>query len=93
MRAKQTISEMVAEVLARQAERLGEQTGRPFGEAYEDVLETEAGRQLAELAEGPHRHEKASYWQANLRIERASKQAGRPVRVRTADALEPARRG
>jgi hypothetical protein len=37
------------------------------------VLETEAGQQLAELAEGPHRHEKANYWQANLLFERASK--------------------
>jgi hypothetical protein len=93
VRAKQTVSEMVVEVLARQAERLGEQTGRPFGEAYEDVLETEAGRQLAELAEGPHRHERASYWQANLRIERASMKAGHPVSARTSDALELARRG
>jgi len=93
VRAKQTVSEMVVQVLARQAERLGEQTGRPFGEAYEDVLESEAGRQLAELAEGPHRHEKASYWQANLRIERASMKAGHPVSARTSDALELARRG
>jgi hypothetical protein len=69
---------MAVEVLARQAERLAAQTGRPFEEAYEDVSETEAGRQLAELAEGPHRHDKASYWQANLRIERVSKQAGHP---------------
>ena len=93
MRAKQTVSEMVVEVLARQAKRLGAQRGQPFGEAYEDVLETEAGRQLAELAEGPHRHERASYWQANLRIERAGMKAGHPVRSRTADAPEPARPG
>jgi hypothetical protein len=59
--------------LARQAERLAAQIGRPIEEAYEEASQTEAGRQLAELAEGPHRHEKASYWQANLRIERASK--------------------
>jgi hypothetical protein len=32
------------------------------------------GRQLAELGEGQHRHEKAHYWQANLRYEaRASR--------------------
>ncbi len=76
--AEQTVSEMVAEVLARQAERLGAQTGRPFEEAYEEVSETEAGRRLAELAEGPHRHERASYWQANLRVERAGMKAGHP---------------
>jgi hypothetical protein len=70
---------MAVQVLARQAERLAAQTGQPFGEAYEEVLETEAGRQLAELAEGPHRHEKASYWQANLRFERARQLAGRPA--------------
>ena len=72
MRAEQTVSEMVVEALARQAEEQAARTGQPFGEAYEDVLETEAGRQLGELAEGPHRHERASYWQANLQFERVS---------------------
>lgn len=79
MRAEQTVSEMVVEALARQAEEISARTGQPFGEAYEEVLETEAGRQLAELAEGPHRHEKASYWQANLQFERVSEQARHPV--------------
>jgi hypothetical protein len=77
VRAEQTVSEM-GKVLARQAKGLAAQSGRPFGEAYEEVSETEAGRRLAELTEGPHRHERASYWQANLRIERANKQAGHP---------------
>jgi hypothetical protein len=81
LRAEQTVSEMVVEVLARQAEELAARTGQPFHEAYEDVLETEAGCQLAELAEGPHRHEKARYWQANLLFERVSEQAGHPVLV------------
>lgn len=84
---------MVAEVLARQAKGLAAQSGRPFEEGYEEVSQTEAGRRLAELAEGPHRHERASYWQANLRIERANMKAGHPVRARTADAPEPARPG
>jgi hypothetical protein len=83
VRAEQTVSEMVVEALARQAEEQAARSGQPFGEAYEDVLETEAGRQLAELANGPHRHEKASRWQANLQFERvnsrASKQARYPV--------------
>ena len=57
MRAEQTVSEMVTEALARQAEALAE------------VLETPAGRLLAELTESRHRHEKAAYWQAALRAE------------------------
>lgn len=75
VRAEQTVSEMVVEALARQAEEQAARTGQPFGEAYEDVLETEAGRQLGELAEGPHRHERASYWEANLQFERVSERA------------------
>ena len=80
MRAEQTVSEMVVEALARQAEERAARTGQPFGEAYKDVLETEAGCQLAELAEGPHRHEKASYWQANLQVERVSERASEQAR-------------
>jgi hypothetical protein len=78
MRAEQTVSEMVMEVLTRQAQELAARTGQPFQGAFEDVLKTEAGRQLADLAEGPHRHEKARYWQANLRFERVSEQARHP---------------
>lgn len=76
MRAEQTVSEMVVEALARQAEALAERTGRPFEEAFADVLETRAGRLLAELADGPHRHEGAAYWQARLRADR---EAERPA--------------
>jgi hypothetical protein len=79
MRKEQTVSEMVVEVVARQAEGLTGSTGRPFRESYEAVLQTEAGRRLDELVEGPHRHEKATYWHANLLLERASEQAGRHV--------------
>ena len=79
MRAEQTVSEMVVEVLARQTEDLASRTGQPFGEAFEEVKRTEAGDQLCELVEGPYRHEKASYWQANLLFERVSEQAGYPV--------------
>jgi hypothetical protein len=70
---------MVVEVLARQAEELANRTGQPFHESYEAVLKTESGRQLVELVEGPHRHEKATYGQANLLFERVSEQAGRSV--------------
>ena len=61
---------MVVEVLARQAETLSERTGQPFKDAFVQVLDTPAGRQLAELADGPHRHERAAYWQADLLAER-----------------------
>ena len=82
MRAEQRVSEMAVEVLGRQAEELAARTGKPFHEVYGEVLETEAGRQLAELAEGPHRHETARYWQANLLFERAKVQAAHSVRAR-----------
>ena len=77
MRTEQTVSEMATEVLARQAEELAARTGQAIGVAYEEVLQTDAGRQLSALADGPHRHEKARYWQAHLRFARARKQTGR----------------
>jgi hypothetical protein len=43
VRAEQTVSEMVTEALARQAEALAEDTGRPFEDAFADVLETPRG--------------------------------------------------
>ncbi|HEX2098758.1 MAG TPA: hypothetical protein VHF46_06865, partial [Rubrobacteraceae bacterium] len=64
MRAEQTVSEMVVEALARQAEALSEGTERPFDDAFAEVLKTPAGHRLSELADGPHRHEKAAQWQA-----------------------------
>ena len=78
MRAEQTVSEMVVEALARQADTLSERTGRPFEEAFAKVLETPAGRRLAELADGPHRHEKAAEWQAGLI---AGRDAQRPAHL------------
>jgi hypothetical protein len=78
VRAEQTVSEMVAEVLARQAGALSEKTGRPLEEASVEVLRTPAGRQLAELAKGPQRHERAADWQAGLLGDR---EARRPARL------------
>jgi hypothetical protein len=40
-------------------------------EAMEAVLETEAGSQLRDLREGPHRDEKADEWQEGVARERA----------------------
>jgi hypothetical protein len=74
LRAEQTVSEMVVESLARQAEALSERTGRPFAE----VLKTPAGRRLGELAEGPHRHQRAAEWQAGLI---AVREARRPAHL------------
>jgi hypothetical protein len=71
---EQTISEMVEEVLAIQAKYLAERTGQTFESALGFVVATAAGKQLRELANGKHRHEKAREWQASVRIERAEQQ-------------------
>jgi hypothetical protein len=59
------------EVLTRQACEYSTCTGEPFEDALKTVLETEAGRQLKKLMEGPHRHESARHWQENLPRQRA----------------------
>jgi CheY-like chemotaxis protein len=82
VRAEQTVSEMVTEALARQAEALSKGTGRSFEDAFADVLETPAGRLLAGLADGPHRHERAAYWQARLRAEREGERPAALLRAR-----------
>ena len=73
LRKKQRVADMATAVLARQAEARAERTGEPFEEALEAVLETEAGRQLAELRDGPHRDEEAGRWQEDLPLKRAKK--------------------
>jgi uncharacterized protein YecA (UPF0149 family) len=67
---EQTVSEMVEEVLGRQAKALLELTGQPFKAAMDAVSKTEAGRQLRVLSEGPHRDERARDWQVGLARER-----------------------
>ena len=79
MRAEQTVSEMVVEVLARQAEALSEKAGRPFKDAFVEVLTTPAGHVLGELADGPHRHDRAADWQEGLIADR---EAQRPALTR-----------
>ena len=66
VRAQQTVSKMVAESLVSKVEALMEGTDRTFLEAYEDVLETPAGRLLAALADGSDGHRKAAEWQEGL---------------------------
>jgi hypothetical protein len=73
MRSEQTVSEMVEEVLGRQARALVERTGQTFESALEAVSKTEAGRKLVQLANGSHRDEKASQWQEGLLWERTER--------------------
>jgi hypothetical protein len=68
---EQTVSEMVEEVLMRQARALVEQTGETFKAAMNAVSETDAGRQLSELAEGSHRDQRARDWQVGMARERS----------------------
>ena len=79
MRPEQTVSEMALEVLERQAKALAERSGRPLEETLVEVLKTEPGGQLSELAEGPHRNEKARRWQADLLNERVQQRLPRGV--------------
>jgi hypothetical protein len=67
----QSITEMVTEVLARQAGTRAKQTGESLEVALKAVLQTEAGRRLGQLRDGVHRDERAAQWQPNLPRERA----------------------
>ena len=71
MREEQAVSEMVEEVLARQARARAERTGEAFEEALEAVSETETGQQLEELRDGVHYDEGARQWQEDLLRTRA----------------------
>ena len=71
MQEKQRVSEMVVEVLARQASGHAKRTGEPLEDALKAVLDTEAGRQLGELHEGAQREESAQQWQEDLPRKRA----------------------
>ena len=71
MQKNQRVAEMAIDVLARQAGERAERTGEPFEEALKAVLKTEAGRQLRELRDGPHRDERAQDWQEDLTQQRA----------------------
>lgn len=66
---------MAVDVLSRQAGIRAKQLGETFEEAFKAVLETEAGRQLKELRDGPHRDKRAEQWQKDLVRERARERA------------------
>ena len=84
MHRDQIVSEMVEEVLVRQAKSLAERTGQPFERMLGLVTDTEAGQQLRGLANGKHRHEKAQEWQAQMLWERTE---GRLMRLFASDVL------
>jgi hypothetical protein len=62
MHKGQRVADMAPAALRRQARAAAERTGEPFEEALKAVLETEAGRQLRDLGDGPHRDESAERW-------------------------------
>jgi len=83
---------MAVEVLARQVGARVRRTGEAFEVALKAVLETEAGRQLREMRDGPHGDEKAERWQedpAHKRAqERKREQAEERQRAQEAAAWE-----
>lgn len=84
MRGDQSVSQMVEEVLMRQAKALSHRSGQSLEEASQAVSETEAGRQLRDLAQGEHRHDKARSWQAGVFWDRAEE---RMMRLYCSEAL------
>jgi hypothetical protein len=57
---------MAEEVLLSQAKALAHRSGHSLEDARQAVSDTEAGRQLRDLAQGEHRHEKAQDWQGSV---------------------------
>jgi len=57
---------MAQEVLERQAKALAHQSGQSLEDARQAVSDTEAGRQLRDLAQGEHRHARAKDWQGSV---------------------------
>ena len=66
MQRDQSVSQMAEEVLMRQAKDLAYRSGQALEDAPQAVSDTEAGRQLKDLANGEHRHEKAKNWQVGV---------------------------
>jgi hypothetical protein len=62
---------MVEEVLERQAKGVLERSGCSPQEALEAVMQTDAGRQLGGLRDGPRAQEEARDWREGLLWERA----------------------
>ena len=75
MQEKQRVDDMATAALRRQARAAAERTGEPFEEALKAILETEAGLQLRDLSDGPHRDESAERWQEDMAHKRARERA------------------
>ena len=73
--------DMASAVLTRQAEARVERTGESFEEALKAVLETEAGQQLRELRDGPHRDKEAERWQEERPQKRSKERKGDCCRI------------
>jgi hypothetical protein len=71
VREDQTVAEMANEVLMRQAKARADRSGEPIEEAMEAVINTEAGKQLKELKDGPRGDEGMEEWQVGIAQERA----------------------
>jgi hypothetical protein len=71
MQENQRVSDMAVEVLTRQASGHAKRTGELLEHALKAVLDTEAGRQLGKLRDGPLHDESAQQWQENLPRNRA----------------------
>jgi hypothetical protein len=84
VRRDQSVSQMAEEALMRQAKALSHRSGQSLEDASQAVLDTEAGRQLRDLANGEHRHEKAQAWQASVFWDRAEE---RMMRLYCSEAL------
>ena len=80
MQQDQSVSEMATEVLARQAGTRAKRTGESLEVALRAVLQTEAGRRLERLREGPHRDDRAEQWQPSLPRERAEERQQARIR-------------
>jgi len=81
MHPQHSVHQMVEEVLERQAKVVLERSGCSPQEALEAVIQTEAGRQLGGLRDGPHAQEKARDWQEGLLWERAFERLEGMVRL------------
>jgi len=77
VRRDQTVSQMAEEVLMRQAKALSHRSGQSLEDAMHAVSDTEAGRQLRDLANGEYRYEKARAWQAGVFWDRAEERTMR----------------
>jgi hypothetical protein len=93
MHKNQLVADMATAALARQARARAKRPREPFEGALKAVLETEAGRQLGELRDGPHHDESAQRWQEDLPQRRAEERRRARREERSRAQQEVRRRG